>query len=62
MQDAPPPGDRCPPWLAQARASWLLELLGYEAALASAVAGAAGLFARYTPWPWAAVAVPALAG
>src|SRR5438067_2723193 len=62
MQHAPPPCGRRPPWLARARASWLLELLGYEAALASGVAGAVGLFARHTPWPWAAVAVPEMAG
>jgi acetyl esterase/lipase len=62
MQDAPPPGGRWPPWLVQARASWLLEFLGYEAALASGVAGAVGLVARHTPWPWAAVAVPEQAG
>src|SRR3954451_18988527 len=49
------------PRLARARASWLLELLGYEAALASGLAGAVGLWARHTPWPWAAVAVPEMA-
>jgi acetyl esterase/lipase len=31
-------------------------------ALASGVAGAVGLFARHTPWSWAAVAVPEMAG
>src|SRR5438067_11630104 len=62
MQDTPPPCGRRPPWLARARASWLLELLGAEAALASGAAGAVGLFARHTPWPWAAVAVPEMAG
>src|SRR2546430_2300832 len=62
MPDAPPPGGQRPPSLAQARASWLLELLGAEAALAAGVAGAVGLFARHTPWPWAAVVVPEMAG
>jgi acetyl esterase/lipase len=61
MQDAPPPCERRPPWLARARAIWLLELLGYELALAAGVAGAVGLLARYTPWSWAAVAVPEMA-
>src|SRR4051812_35956586 len=61
MADASLPRGRHPPWLARARASCLLELLGYEAALASGLAGAVGLWARHTPWPWAAVAVPEMA-
>src|SRR5262245_29421703 len=62
MPDASPPTGQRLPWLAQARASWLLELLGAEAALVAGVVGAVGLFARHTPWPWAAVVVPEMAG
>src|SRR3954467_8025535 len=61
MVDATTRHSRHLPCLARARASWLLELLGYEAALASGLAGAVGLWARHTPWPWAAGPVPEMA-